>query len=88
MPLFTAAESVNPASANGVKAIEKVEAKIQKKDAKEAEKNAAKYLTMMIRDLRDKLRSKRERKVLSEEEHRLRLQHKWARMIWQKAVWR
>jgi hypothetical protein len=83
MALLTSQEATQPTPI--IK--EKVEAKIKQKQAKEAEKRAGRFLAMMLDDLRDKLRTRRERQIIREEEQRLRVQNKWARIIWRQGFW-
>lgn len=63
------------------------EATEAKKQAREVERRTGFFLAMLLHDMRFKLRSNREQRILRREEERLRLRNKWARFIASRPAW-
>lgn len=66
---------------------EKIKAKESQREARITEKRVGRFMFQLIQDMRMKLRTRRERKVLSQEEHKLKLRNKWARLVWRDPNW-
>lgn len=76
-----------PIDTNQVALEEKRKAKELQKQAKITEKRVGRFMFQMLEDLRRRLRTKKERQVISQEEQRLRLRNKWARLVWRDPIW-
>lgn len=66
---------------------ENTKAREMQRDARIAEKRVGVFLFQMLEDLRIRLRSGRERRVIMQEEQKLRLRNKWARLVWRDPLW-
>lgn len=66
---------------------EKIEARRILNQARVSEKRVGKFMFQLFEDMRMKLRTGKERRVIMQEEQRLRLRSKWEKLIGRSPSW-